>query len=245
MKASSPSISIPSPGCSAPGVSTGGNVLGGAGVNRTIPIQKLAVRCGFFLYSQSFFFLHNKNMEIEEEIKEWNLLLDFVQRKSIKERKKLGFNSLSEADARNIIFIVLFEQGKLSEECELLAVREFLSLDATGKEKFKELFLKKSYYYNDVHLGELEFDECSNCQLLLESTAKFKNNIWRIHKNDQDPFPSNPHAHKIDSDITLDLSNGLLYKNRKYIGEQMKKKDFMNFRAILEGKNIPLPDLSI
>lgn len=184
-------------------------------------------------------------MEIEEEIKEWTLLLDFVQIKSTKERKRLGLNSLSEADAKNIIFIVLFEQEKLSEECELLAVREFLSLDETGKEKFKELFLDKSYYYNDVILEELEFAECSNYGLLLESTAKFKNNIWRIHKNDQDPFPSNPHAHKIDGDIKLDLSNGWLYKNRKYIGEQMKKKDFMNFREILEKKNTPLPDLSI
>jgi hypothetical protein len=39
-----------------------------------------------------------------------------------------------------------------------------------------------------------------------EVTIKRDGCIWRIHKNDPDPFPSNPHAHNIESDLKLDLS---------------------------------------
>src|SRR5690606_9759259 len=35
---------------------------------------------------------------------------------------------------------------------------------------------------------------------------KSKNKQWMIHKYDSDPFPSNPHAHLIDSNIKMDLS---------------------------------------
>lgn len=43
------SVSIPTRDVMARGASTGGSVPGGAGGNRTILIQKLAVRCGSFL----------------------------------------------------------------------------------------------------------------------------------------------------------------------------------------------------
>jgi len=38
---------------------------------------------------------------------------------------------------------------------------------------------------------------------------------WIIHLYDKDPFPSNPHAHLLDSNIKLDLSNGNCYCRRK------------------------------
>ncbi|MDP3393063.1 hypothetical protein [Sediminibacterium sp.] len=39
---------------------------------------------------------------------------------------------------------------------------------------------------------------------------------WIIHLYDKDPFPSNPHAHLLDSNIKLDLSNGNCYCRRKF-----------------------------
>ncbi len=53
--------------------------------------------------------------------------------------------------------------------------------------------------------------------------------IWVIHKTDADPFPSDPHAHQLDNNIKLDLSNGNCYKQREFI-YKIKRKDLMKFR---------------
>jgi hypothetical protein len=62
---------------------------------------------------------------------------------------------------------------------------------------------------------------------------KSKGLIWIIHKYDKDPFPSNPHAHQIDNNIKLDLSNGNCYKVREYI-YTLKKKDLLSIRIEAE-----------
>jgi hypothetical protein len=53
---------------------------------------------------------------------------------------------------------------------------------------------------------------------------KTKGNICVIHKNDKDPFPSNPHAHILDSNIKLHLGNGNCYRKREFIYKINKKK---------------------
>jgi hypothetical protein len=58
---------------------------------------------------------------------------------------------------------------------------------------------------------------------------KSKGLIWIIHKNDKDPFPSNPHAHNLDQNIKLDLSNGNYFRNRKLL-DKLSKKDFLEIR---------------
>lgn len=67
--------------------------------------------------------------------------------------------------------------------------------------------------------------------------------IWLIHKYDTDPFPSNPHAHLIDSNIKLDLSNGNCYKKRELV-YSIKKKDLLMIRDEAE-KNFKLPNLDL
>jgi hypothetical protein len=47
--------------------------------------------------------------------------------------------------------------------------------------------------------------------------VKQKGEVWKIHRYDSDPFPSNPHAHNLQSNIKLDLSNGKCYKKREYV----------------------------
>lgn len=47
--------------------------------------------------------------------------------------------------------------------------------------------------------------------------VKIKGLIWIIHRYDADPFPSNPHAHQINNNIKLDLSNGMCYRQRKLV----------------------------
>jgi len=56
---------------------------------------------------------------------------------------------------------------------------------------------------------------------------KVKGGIWVIHKNDKDLFPSNPHAHLLDSNIKLHLGNGDCYRKRKFIYKVDRKKLIM------------------
>ena len=38
-------------------------------------------------------------------------------------------------------------------------------------------------------------------QRLTEVTIRSKGEIWRVHKNDADPWPSNPHAHNLEDGL--------------------------------------------
>jgi len=77
---------------------------------------------------------------------------------------------------------------------------------------------------------------------LNEQIVKSNNQIWEIHKNDDDPKPSNPHAHNRESGYKLDLSNGNLFKKTKYIGSIRKKKLLLIRNKV---KNVSLPELCI
>jgi hypothetical protein len=63
--------------------------------------------------------------------------------------------------------------------------------------------------------------------------VKFKGDVWVIHRYDQDPFPSNPHAHCLGQNIKLDLSNGNCYRVREFL-YKMKSKDLIQLRNIIE-----------
>lgn len=53
--------------------------------------------------------------------------------------------------------------------------------------------------------------------------------IWEIHKSDVDPFPSSPHAHNYDKNLSLHLGNGRLYRKRNFVG-MAKRKEFLALR---------------
>ena len=73
---------------------------------------------------------------------------------------------------------------------------------------------------------------------------KSKGLIWVIHKYDADPFPSNPHAHLVDSGIKLDLSNGNCYKKRDLL-YKLKQKDLLYIRQEAKKKDFELPKMKI
>jgi hypothetical protein len=61
-------------------------------------------------------------------------------------------------------------------------------------------------------------------RMLLEKTVRH-NGIWRIHNNDVDPFPSDPHADRVDQPEKLDLYTGDVYsKKTKELLRTMPKK---------------------
>ena len=77
---------------------------------------------------------------------------------------------------------------------------------------------------------------------LTEQTVRTKGEVWRIHKNDADPFPSNPHAHNYPKNLVAHLGNGDLCRKKTVLG-RLKKKDLTNLRSLI--KNVTLPNLEV
>jgi hypothetical protein len=80
-----------------------------------------------------------------------------------------------------------------------------------------------------------------------EAQVKFRGEIWRVHKNDADPFPSSPHAHNYRLRIKMHLGNGDLYcSNEKVSSGRIRKQDLLDFRGRVQQANssIDLPPLS-
>jgi hypothetical protein len=71
--------------------------------------------------------------------------------------------------------------------------------------------------------------------ILKKNKVRFKDKgvIWIIHKSDKDPKPSNPHAHNLENNIKLDLSNGNYYIKTQFIGS-ISKKDLIRIREKAE-----------
>jgi hypothetical protein len=97
-------------------------------------------------------------------------------------------------------------------------------------------------------LAEIEFEQSpipdGTLRRLDEVTIKRDGCVWRIHKNDTDPFPSNPHAHNLESGLKLDLSSGGLYLGTRDTGKRISKKDLNFIRTEATLKHITLPPLA-
>lgn len=107
------------------------------------------------------------------------------------------------------------------------------------------LGIKIAFDMSDELLGEIEFQESpipDGCvRRLDEVTIKRDGCVWRIHKNDADPFPSNPHAHNLESGLKLDLSTGGLYYQRQFTGKKISMKDLHYIRTQAELRDVTLP----
>lgn len=77
-------------------------------------------------------------------------------------------------------------------------------------------------------------------RLLTEEEVKFDSEVWVIHKNDVDPFPSIPHAHCQGSPTKLDLGTGVLYSGRDAVGT-IRWKHLKELRSRIKYR--PLPPL--
>lgn len=106
-------------------------------------------------------------------------------------------------------------------------------------------FVVDNYDFNQIR-NEITFDFIIPEEIEeLETKVKVKNKgkIFIIHKNDADPFPSNPHAHWLDSNLKIDLSNGKCYHIRKHI-KTLSKKEFKEIREKVSGLGVELPELA-
>lgn len=79
--------------------------------------------------------------------------------------------------------------------------------------------LLKDYNFSKPEtIGTVELEEsilpAGIPKLLTEQTIKVKGEIWIVHKNDVDPFPSAPHAHNYESGVSLHLGTGEIFRKR-------------------------------
>jgi hypothetical protein len=74
---------------------------------------------------------------------------------------------------------------------------------------------------------------------LSEVTVRSNGELWRIHKNDADPWPSNPHAHNLETGLKLHLGTGELFLKRRSVGEKISKKDLKAIRSELRSFALP------
>ena len=73
-----------------------------------------------------------------------------------------------------------------------------------------------------------------------------QNEIWRVHKNDLNPNPSDHHAHKVGTSLKLHLGTGGLYNHathtKKYIGRKTLDsiRNYFEPHIVKWGKTLPL-----
>jgi hypothetical protein len=127
---------------------------------------------------------------------------------------------------RKQVFDALFIM--LSDKYDLEWIGDLWDIDITYDEAKKVL---SNFDFNTINNVIETNEEIIPRDLLIQYKVRIKSKglIWIIHKNDMDPFPSSPHAHQLDNNIKLDLSNGKCYK-KKQLMYTLKKRDLLIIR---------------
>ncbi|RNE70745.1 hypothetical protein [Vibrio cholerae] len=110
-------------------------------------------------------------------------------------------------------------------------------IDALSEEFISKLPFIIQKVVSDESLLPLEFQNS-----LEKKKYRVNGEVWVVHKNDVDPFPSSPHAHNYDENIVMHLGNGRLYRKRDYVGTA-RTKQFLALRNLIN--NVDLPPLEI
>ena len=141
------------------------------------------------------------------------------------------FSTLYSKDiSREDIFWALFVA--LEDEEELEWAGDLWDLDLDYNQCLEVL---SRFDFNSLN-NQIATDEGlipENFLMQFKVRIKFKGQLWVIHRYDADPFPSNPHAHSLEQNIKLDLSNGNCYRRRRFL-HTVKEKDLMAIRELAE-----------
>lgn len=169
-------------------------------------------------------------MEIEE-------FIAFSDRIRAYYYRELGI-SVSDFEIVNALYILLSDKERY----------EWIG-DLYGTEiAFEEaVSLLKNFNFDTLkHEIETEEDVIPETYLFKRKVRiKSKGLIWIIHRYDQDPFPSNPHAHQLESNIKLDLSFGKCFRLKEHV-YTINKKDLLDIRTkAIEVYKGELPPLNV
>jgi hypothetical protein len=107
-------------------------------------------------------------------------------------------------------------------------------------------FVEEAEGHVDVCVGIAQW-QLPNANYVLEEDFKVGGEIWRVNKNDADPFPSTPHAHCISGrdrfiGCTLHLGTGELFRNHQSLG---RKLDASQFQRLIELIRPKFPDIEL
>ena len=110
--------------------------------------------------------------------------------------------------------------------------------------RFEEILNNYNIYDDDSNFEEITNNinlvlTESNQFILLEVQCTINNKIYTIHKNDADPYPSNPHAHVGNKKVHL--GTGEYFQGARATGTYLQRKEFERLRRELTAKGIELP----
>ena len=101
--------------------------------------------------------------------------------------------------------------------------------------------------YVDVTVGLLEMQD-SIGRVRIQKDYRVSGEVWRVHKNDADPYPSKPHAHCIGGSnrfigLKLHLGTARLYQKNEWTGYFLERKSFDRLIRLIQPKfpTIELP----
>ena len=160
---------------------------------------------------------------------------------SILEELVIKINKIhSEKITREHVFLALYLE--LQNKYYLEHPLDFWSLDLSFEEAYS--VLKRFDFKTVLFPVETSLDSVPK-DFVMGYKVRIKNKglIWLIHKYDRDPFPSDPHAHLIDSGLKMDLSNGRCYRKKEFV-HKIKRKDLLELRKKAQA-HFELPDLKI
>jgi len=167
------------------------------------------------------------------------LLMDYLtnSKTALVKLQGQGFTFL---DSSFVWQILIYELGHSEIPTEVL-FHKLSSEDIVSN--ITEYFDKNGLPVKNVTIDHSVIPEELNTDLI-KAQVKFKGEIWTIHKNDKDTFPSEPHAHNYDRQYKLHLGNGKLFRNRTQVG-CINKKDLLRLREQinLQIPNIKFPEL--
>ena len=101
--------------------------------------------------------------------------------------------------------------------------------------------------YVDATVGRIEIVDAGG-RCFVQKDYRVSGEVWRVHKGDADPCPSQPHAHCVGGadrfvGLTLHLGTRELYDGRKALGRYLSQKQFDRLVEMIQPKfpGIPLP----
>jgi len=134
-------------------------------------------------------------------------------------------------------------ENALTEVMGLETSTELLDTHWTQKRILSALANYDFRRFFPILLAQVRFDNSiippGSIRSLVEETVRCNGEVWRIHRNDADPFPSNPHGHNLQSGCKLHLGTGELFLRRHFVGK-ISRKDLVAIRHRLVGFDLPL-----
>jgi hypothetical protein len=171
--------------------------------------------------------------------------MDDLERKLISYIKEMNIAKATLSQIKSVEIESMDFQIALCEKLGIESIKPVDLLDNDlSSDQMIELLREYSFTKPEI-IAQIEIEDSilpeGTPKLLTEQTIKVRGEIWVIHKNDADPFPSTPHAHNYESGMSLHLGTGEFFNKRKSKGFLDCKK-LIRVRDSVKGHELPSLD---